>query len=563
MNMLIPDLSNKDLIIQSRVIKNRYPEFHQYILDNYPDSLSWTEKLYWYYHSLKDYPVCKVCGKPVKFENFHKGYRKYCSSKCNNSDPEKIELTKHNNIKKYGVDNISKLGVVKERKINTCLDRYGVDNISKLDTIKEKKANTCILRYGDKNYRNIEKTQQTCLKNYGVTHPSKSEVIKKRKEQTSLKNYGVTHPSKSEEILSKQRNTFNKNIIETHDDILDIIQEESNKIYLCSCGDCCKCSAGSFLISSGLYYSRKYQGIELCTIANPIDISGKNTSLELFIRGLLDKYNIEYLTNVRNIISPKELDIYIPSKQIAIECNGCYWHSDLEKHKKYHFDKYDLCKQKGVQLIQIWEDWIKTKPEIVKSIILSKLGIYKERIYARKCDIKLVKFSECKQFLEQNHLQSNSNSGIRLGLYYNDELVSVMTFGLKRRSMIGNSNHTEGEYELIRFCNKKFTQVIGGASKLINYFMNNYEFNQIVSYSSNDISNGKLYESLGFIKANNSHSSYWYVDSKSFLRYHRYKFRKSELVKMGYDPRKSEDQIMLSLPYFKIYDSGTTKWILK
>lgn len=113
---------------------------------------------------------------------------------------------------------------------------------------------------------------------------------------------------------------------------------------------------------------------------------------------------------------------------------------------------------------------------------------------------------------------------------------------------------------MYRFCNKLNTQIIGGASKLFKHFINNYQVNKIESFSSNDISNGLLYNKLGF-KLESETISYWYIKNKK--RYHRYKFRKSELVKLGYDKNKTEFQIMEDNGYHRIYDTGQKKWIYK
>ena len=296
----------------------------------------------------------------------------------------------------------------------------------------------------------------------------------------------------------------------------------------------------------------------LCTKLLPIGQTNQGTTIELLIRDILDKYNIEYQTNIRSIILPKELDIYIPSKRIAIECNGIYWHS--KKEPSYHQNKFIECQQKGVQLLTLWEDWIRNKPEIVESIIKSKLGIIKNKVGARKCEVKLVESSVCREFLNKNHIQGFSPSAIKLGLYYNNELVSVMTFS---KSRVGIGKNEDG-YELVRFCNKLNTNIIGAASKLLNYFIKQYQPKQIVSYSSNDISNGNLYKVLGFTKENKASTAYWYINQIDFQRYHRFNFRKAKLKEMGYDTENlTESQIMSELPYWKIYDSGTIRWIKK
>ena len=214
------------------------------------------------------------------------------------------------------------------------------------------------------------------------------------------------------------------------------------------------------------------------------------------------------------------------------------------------------CKEKGIQLVTVWEDQILNDPERIEYIILSKLGIYERRLYARECSVRLVDSAHCREFLDCYHLQGSVNSSVRLGLYYNDELISVMTFGRGRKCL-----NSSDEWELYRYCCKSGVQVVGGASKLFKYFINNYHPKNVISFSSNDISDGSLYKVLGF-KEQSSSIGYWYID-RNFNRYHRYKFTKQRLIKEGFDPNLSEREIMKSRGFYCIHDSGQTKWIFK
>ena len=589
--MEYPRLENMSpKMFSDKYIKKHYLEFYEYLNDKYP-SLTIREQLYLFFNNMIEPNKCKICKKYTKFESFTKGYHTYCSSKCCNSDPDKIETTQNNILNKYHVSNISQLRSIKEKKKETCLKNYGVENPSQSIEIRSKIKETNLERYGveyaqqsqiirDKFIKTMrerynvnhpsqldivkEKKKETCLKNYGVDHPSKSQIIKEKKKETCLKNYGVESPNQSEIVKQKQKDTYNTKYIAEHPDIINIYEENGERLYMCRCSNkiCNSCSDKTYIINHSLYHSRNYQDIEKCTILNPVDNKGKDTGIEKFIRNILDLYNIEYINNVR-LFGNLEVDIFIPSKNIAIECNGVYWHSDKIKLPKYHYNKYKIYKDNGIQLLSIWEDWIITKPEIVKSIILSKLGIYNRRIYARKCIIKEIDSKISKLFLEQNHIQGNSNNTIKYGLYYNNELVSVMTFSKKRRSMMGNREISEGEWELTRFCNLKNMQVIGGADKLLKHFIKQHNPQSVVSFASHDISNGNLYEVLGFKKQSETCGSYWYIDQTTMIRYHRYTFRKSELIKLGYDKDKSEFEIMNNLKYHRIYDSGQSKYIMQ
>ena len=276
----------------------------------------------------------------------------------------------------------------------------------------------------------------------------------------------------------------------------------------------------------------------------------KTSIYEIEIRNFLKKLNVNFKTQINNIIS-NELDIFIPEKSIAIEFNGMYWHNDEHKHKLYHYNKWKECNEKNIQLIQIWEDdWI-NKNEICKSILKSKLGCIENKIYARKCIIKNVNKEDKDIFLNNNHLQGTCVSKYNIGLYYNDELVSLMTFG--------KSRFEKDCFELIRFCNKINTIIIGGANKLFNYFNKNYlNNNKIVSYASCDISNGLLYNKLGFdfIK-HTGVDYYWWKKHKL----NRALTQKHKLIKQGFDENKTEDEIMKEQGYYKIYGSGNLKFI--
>lgn len=268
--------------------------------------------------------------------------------------------------------------------------------------------------------------------------------------------------------------------------------------------------------------------------------------------------NDKIILRDRDILNKRELDIYIPSKSIAIECDGLYWHSEINADKNFHLKKTEDCLKKNIQLIHIFEDEWKNKKEIVKSVLRNILGVTTNRIFARRCVIKEVDSKICTTFLKENHLQGSCSSSVKLGLFFNDELVSVMTFG-KSRHFIGNG---KTEWELIRFCNKINTNVVGGASKLLNYFIKNFKPESIVTYADRRWSQGGLYEKIGFVKYNTSKPNYYYVINGA--RHYRFNFRKSVLVKKyGCPNDMSEHKFCLSKKWYRIYDCGCLCYIWK
>jgi hypothetical protein len=241
---------------------------------------------------------------------------------------------------------------------------------------------------------------------------------------------------------------------------------------------------------------------------------------------------------------------------LAFEFNGLYWHSEIHKDNNYHNKKTTDCLNEGIKLLHIWEDDWLFKKDIIKSIILNKLGVI-ERIWARKCEIRSVDNKEVRIFLDDNHIQGFVGSSVKLGLYYEGVLVSLMTFGALRKSL--GTKSSLRNWELLMFCNKIGFSVVGGASKLFKYFLSNNEFDMIVSYSDNGRGVGELYTKLGFEFVHNTTPNYYYIVGGK--REHRFNFRKDVLVKKGFDTNKTEKEIMNELGYLRVFDSGSKKWV--
>jgi hypothetical protein len=201
--------------------------------------------------------------------------------------------------------------------------------------------------------------------------------------------------------------------------------------------------------------------------------------------------------NDRTVISPQELDILVPSKNLAIEYCGLYWHGEISggKNSSYHYNKMKLCNDKGIRLITIFEDEYKDSPLPVKSRIQNALGIGLERIYARKCEVREITSKESNYFLNLHHLQGKSSSCIGWGLFLRDEPVSVMTIAHAGKL----KDYPQARIlELKRFSSKTGVSVVGGVSKL---------FKQVINYAKeNSYSHIKSYCDMRF--ANNFNSIY-------------------------------------------------------
>lgn len=253
-----------------------------------------------------------------------------------------------------------------------------------------------------------------------------------------------------------------------------------------------------------------------------------------------------------------ELDVFVPSKNFAIEFDGLFWHSEVMRDHNYHLCKTNECLSKGIRLFHVFEDEWLEKESIIKSMISNFLGFTKRKIYARKCSLREIGVKEAKQFLNDNHLQGYCVSKYRLGLFNGDELVSVMTFG-KSRHFVGNNGD---KIELLRFANKIDTIVVGGASKLFTHFIREHDCKEIVSYADKRWSEGHLYETLNFQKYNESRPNYYYVIGRK--RVYRFNLRKSVLVKKYNCPvSMSEKEFCLKQKWYRIYDCGCLCYIWK
>jgi hypothetical protein len=254
-----------------------------------------------------------------------------------------------------------------------------------------------------------------------------------------------------------------------------------------------------------------------------------------------------------------EIDIYIPALKIGFEYCGLYWHSDKFVEDTYHLNKLNKAKEHGIQLYQIFSDEWLTKKDIVKSkvshIINHSLAKYK--IYARHCTIREIDVQDKTNFLNKHHIQGADKSVLNLGMFFEDELVSVMTFS-NLRKVLGQKSEV-GAYELSRFASKLDYVVVGGFSKLFKYFTRNYEFSVIRTYADLRWSFGNLYLTNGFELIHQSKPAYSYITGSKNTRLHRFNFMKQRLKYLFpdiYDDNKTERQIMQEAGYHRVFTCG-------
>lgn len=541
-------------------MKVKHPEVLD-MLDNFNKDnnlgISSYSQLIYHYVNDMDYKHECECGKETKFISFNAGYRKFCSNKCSVNSEETILKRKETNIEKYGTDNVFKTDKFKEDRKKNNLKKYGVEHILQNKDILDKKINTTKEKYGVEYYtqdkNNVDKIIKSNLEKYGKTTPNQTEEIKEKNRvntQQAIKDkYGVTNafqiPEVKEKIEYNNNEKYLENMIEMLGDEYSIVDRNGSNYTLLH-KDCNQ----EFDINYNLVFSRKKHGSVICTKCNPIGIN-KEKEDKFYLE--LNDIDNTVVRNDRKVLEGKEIDFLFNG--LGVELNGNYWHSDLFKDNNYHYNKYKKANEKNIQLLSFFEDEVDLKKDIVISIIKSKLGRIENKVYARKCVIKTVDYNEANIFLNDNHIQGECKHSIRYGLYYNGELVSLMTFIKARESLNGGDS-----LELNRFCNKLNVTVVGGFSKLLKHHRRS-DKRVIISFSDNRISDGNVYNVNGFIKVHETKPDYYVI--KNNVRYHRFKYRKSELVKLGYKSELSESEILKEMGLNKIYDCGKIKWKLE
>lgn len=287
--------------------------------------------------------------------------------------------------------------------------------------------------------------------------------------------------------------------------------------------------------SVALRYLHKYD------LYSMIDNSSSNGEWEVisFLRGLGIRCE-----KTRKIIPPYELDIYCPDYKIAIEFNGDYWHSEKKHEQNYHQKKSQMAEEKGVFLYHIFEyEWKSpTKQALIKNQLLNLFNLNQRKIYARECEVKEVSSFDKSAFLGKNHVQGDDHSIIRYGLYFEGELVSLMTF-CKPRFL----KKSYCDWELSRFCSLAGVNVVGGAGKLFKYFIEHNE-GSVISYSDVAKTRGTLYQKLGFKFSHQSKPNYVWM-------------RRGEVLTRYQTQMKNEIEAMTSKGYYRIFDCGSKVWV--
>lgn len=444
------------------------------------------------------------CGKEISLQQLKKGLPRnkmiYCSRSCAAKDKKSLEKRKMTNLNKYGVDHPMKSEEGLNSFKKSMLQKYNVEFAQQSEVIKET-------------------TIKNNIKKYGVQNPM---MIKNVSDKAMQKQF----PYVNRDVTSFILDNFNDDII-SKEEYLQILEKSNYKT------------------PDGLRHYIKRHNIQ--REKTGINDSLYETEIIEYIKslGIDEVYQGKY-----DIIQPKQLDIYIPSKNLAIEFDGIRWHCNKFKDKKYHLEKTELCESKGIQLLHIFEnEWLDAiKKKIWKSVIKHKLGLTENKIPARKCKIVEISNKVAREFCEQNHLQGGIKGPINLGLFYEGDLVQVAVIAKPRF----NKNY---KYELLRLCSKLDTTVIGGASKLLK------KYSSLISYANRRWSVGNVYNRSGFKLLNISDPNYFYVINHNLESRNKWQKHKLKNKLEFFDENLTEMENMKLNGINWIYDCGNMVFV--
>lgn len=419
-------------------------------------------------------------------------------------------------------------------KRKTCLQKYGASTPFESSNIQTKIKDSVQKKYGVANVSQIEDVKQkkikTYKKHYGTAYYTQTEEYKTRIRKQAQIKYGT------DSVNQKHWSIFTYNLLSSPEKLTNYLQ---GKRY------CTVNQIATYIGCSTTTLLRKMHEYDIFHLLNHC-----KSSYEIEIKNLLEKWGIKVIDNDRNHLPNNlEIDLYCPDYHIGIEFNGTYWHSELNKDRFYHQRKSQQAQQQGIFLYHIFEyEWIdEHKKELIIRQLHHLFGLDKLRYYASKLKIYNIDTQVKKTFLNANHLQGNDKSSLALGLKDSEgQLLMIATFCKPRY------NHNS-QWELSRLCSSQGTTVIGGASRLIKYFYNNYLNigETLISYSDVSKTRGEVYDKLGFICDSMTPPNYVWCNDKNeiFTRYQT--------------QMKNEVAIMQGKGFFRIYNCGNKIWILK
>lgn len=429
------------------------------------------------------------------------------------------------------------IGICKKSKSEEVnLIKYGVTNVGGTPEKLEKRKNTSLKKYHSESYSSSEECKKNNQEKYGVDFPIQLEEVKFKVKQHHIEKYGVDHHTKSIEYQNKRRERQLAKSGVIHHSKTKEFKEKLRNTFLEKYG------------KDSIFHTEHFQKL----ISSNRNFNTTENEIKDFLSSLGFSFNID-----RSLLEGKEIDLLNNELKLGIEYCGLYWHHEFSpqpRNRSYHFDKYQKCLIKNIKLITIFEDEWKLKKQQCKSILKANLQKFDRTIYARKCVVKEIDKEVFMSFCDNYHLQGKCNSLVRFGIFYENDLLGVMSLGKHHR--------LNKDVVLNRLCFKTNVQILGGASKLFSHCVNWCEnkYKKIITWSDNRWSSGKVYEKMGFFLEKNLPPDYSYVLIKGgYLQ----RLSKQSCKKSCKDCPSdiTEREWMANLGYARIWDCGKKRWV--
>lgn len=543
-------------------------------------------KVFWVLNDIVDFPKCIICGNPLTDCNVKSAQKGYKDLVCSNAlchrklsskrrcqtmienhgyagnfqNPSAMDKIRRTNIEKYGNACPANNKDIRDRIDAHNIEKYGVKSYSSTQECKDKVKATNLKNLGvDNPFKSDEckaKARSTMIEKYGVDHPLRSQEIREKIEARHIEKYGENYRQiiwGNRGNIGQSRRSYNEFILNSSkvkplfslDEFIE--KRKNNEVDLRF--ECKKCHH-EFISdwNDGMTKSCPY-----C-----MNSGSSNEEQEIYSYLLEMLPNDEIHHNDRTVLDHLELDFYIPSKQLAIEFDGLFWHNDdIQLNYRYHLNKTEQCESNGIQLVHIFENEWQHKQSIVKSRIKNLLGMHDTTIFARKCSVVKLANDDAKTFLAENHIQGSINASLHYGLMHNGVIVAAMSFGKSRFSK-------KYEWEMLRFCTKLGHHIPGGASRLLKHFEGEAKPRSLVSYADRRWSAGHMYKQLGFTLDHASAPDYWYFnDYSTMVLKSRMQFQKHMLknILSTFDESKTEVENMKINGYHRIFDCGNLVFV--
>lgn len=513
--------------------------------------------------------ICDYCGKKFilssdqrrdKAKNPNNKYfcGRQCSGKYNMSIEDNVIKRNRNSeqtkLNKYGDAHFNN----HDKTVRTLQDKYNVDNVFQLDSIKELSKLTKLEKYNDANYNNKEQISKTLL---NMDANKKKEWINKRKK--SQCNTIQNRTDKEWEVI---KNKLSESNAKAWKDMPQERKEEIKKLM----SDAQKARWENMPLEKKQELFKKYRISMMDRYGTICNFTREEVQEKSRLNNghTISKTNIKFRQRIleeTGVDFSLEKDGFdLVKDDVAIDINPTFTHNcafgfayltgrtteNKPLAEDYHYKRYLKASELGYHLINIW-DW----DDVNKILDMIK---NKETLYARKLHIREVSTKDTAEFLNNYHIQNTcKGQTIRLGLYMDDELIELMTFGKPRY----NKNY---EWELLRLCTHKDYKVVGGAEKLFNCFVSSYEPNSIISYCDISKFTGDVYKRLGFTQNNKIlPSKHWSKGSEhitdNLLRQRGY----DQLFNANYGKGTSNEELMILNGWLPVYDCGQITYLWK